>query len=114
MKERNIQNTIRLNCSKGNTRLFNNDQGVAELNGRKIAYGLGKGSTDLVGVHSIVVTPELVGQRIGLAVFAEVKTATGVVKQHQKDFMQTMRDLGCISGVVRSTEDMQKLLEGKT
>ena len=110
MKERNIQNSIRLECSKGDTRLFVNDVGVAEQGGRKIRYGLCNGSTDLVGVHTVTVTGDMVGQRVGLAVFAEVKTATGTVKPHQQRFMDNMSDMGCIVGVVRSVEDMQKLL----
>lgn len=114
MKERNVQNLIRLNCSKGNTRLFVNDQGVATVGDRTIRYGLGVGSTDLVGVHTIVITPEMVGRIIGVAVFAEVKTDTGRLQEHQENFINQMLKMGAIAGVVRSVEDMNNLLENVT
>lgn len=110
VKERNIQNTIRLECGKGDTRLFVNDVGVAKQDGRTIPYGLCKGSTDLVGVHTVTVTEDMVGERVGIAVFAEVKTPTGTVKSHQQKFMDLMSSMGCIVGVVRSVEDMRELL----
>lgn len=110
MKERNIQNSIRLECSNGDTRLFVNDVGVAEVGGRKIRYGLCNGSTDLVGVHTITVTGEMVGREVGVAVFAEVKTPTGTVKPHQQSFMNQMTKMGCIVGVVRSVSDMKQLI----
>ena len=111
VKERNIQQRIRLDHSKAKTRLFNNDQGVAEVNGRRISYGLGNGSTDLVGVHTVMITPEMVGREVGIAVFAEVKTDIGRVEPHQQAFMDQMARMGCISGVVRSSKDMAALLE---
>lgn len=107
MKERNIQNQIRLACSRGKTRLFVNDQVYVEGVGK---FGLGNGSTDLVGVHTVTITGDMVGQEIGVAVFAEVKTPTGRVKPHQEQFMAQMRKMGCIVGVVRSVEDMQEML----
>lgn len=110
MKERNIQNSIRLECSKGNTRLFVNDVGVAKVGERTIRYGLCNGSTDLVGVHTITVTGDMVGREVGVAVFAEVKTPTGTVKPHQQDFMNQMSKMGCIAGVVRSIDDMTQLI----
>lgn len=110
VKERNIQNNIRLNCSRGNTRLFVNDQGVANIGDRTIRYGLGVGTTDLVGVHTVTITPEMVGKQIGVAVFAEVKTPTGMIKMHQQDFINQMLKMGAIAGVVRSVEDMNLLL----
>lgn len=110
MKERNIQNEIRLAHSNGDTRLFVNDVGVAEVGGRTIRYGLCNGSTDLVGVHTVTVTSDMVGKRIGVAVFSEVKTLTGTVKPHQQNFMNQMTKMGCIVGVVRSVSDMQLLI----
>jgi hypothetical protein len=107
VKERNIQNLIRLKCSRGKTRLFVNDQVYVEGVGK---FGLGNGSTDLVGVHTVTITGDMVGQEIGVAVFAEVKTPTGTVKPHQEEFMNQMKKMGCIVGVVRSVEDMQELL----
>lgn len=109
-KERNTQNRIRLRFGRGNTRLFVNDQGVATIGERTIRYGLGTGTTDLVGVHTITITPEMVGKKIGVAVFAEVKTEIGKVKPHQQDFIDQMLKMGAIAGVVRSEDDMKKLL----
>lgn len=111
MKERDIQNSIRLKFSRGNTRLFVNDQGVAEINGRTMRYGLGVGTSDLIGVQTVTITKDMVGRQLGVAVFAEVKTEKGIVKPHQAAFLQQMAKMGAISGVVRSLNDMEKLLE---
>ncbi len=110
MKERNIQNKIRLAHSNGKTRLFVNDVGMAKVKGVSIPYGLCKGSTDLVGVHTVTVTDDMVGREIGVAVFAEVKTPTGRVKPHQQAFLDQMTKMGCIVGVVRSEDDMSDLI----
>lgn len=112
MKEINIQNTIRLTYSKGDCRLWRNNVGEAKtLNGCYIKYGLCPDSSDLVGIKTIRITPEMVGKDIGVAIFAEVKTEKGIVSIEQQNFLDLCIDMGCIAGVVRSPEHMKILLD---
>lgn len=67
-----IQNAIRLVLSKLGLRLFRNNIGLATFpDGSKVEYGLGPGTSDLIGWRPVVVTQDMVGRR--LAVFAAVE-----------------------------------------
>jgi hypothetical protein len=59
--EHEIQQRIRLACGRGAVR-----------------FGLCKGSSDLIGLRSLEITPELVGLRLAQFVALEVKAAQGV------------------------------------
>lgn len=44
--------------------------------------------------------PDIVGvQRFGMALFVEVKTATGRLSQEQAEFLADMQQRGCVAGV---------------
>lgn len=67
-----IQNAIRLVLSKSGFRMFRNNIGIATFqDGRKVEYGLGPGTSDLIGWKPVVVTQDMVGRK--LAVFAAVE-----------------------------------------
>lgn len=83
--------------------LLHLEQGDVVLRGgHPVHAGLCPGSSDLVGLLG----PD--GRFLGL----EVKTATGRAKKHQRAWLQVVRDLGGIAGVVKSVEDVQELLRG--
>jgi hypothetical protein len=65
--EHEIQQRIRLACGRGAVR-----------------FGLCKGSSDLIGLRSLEITPELVGQRLAQFVALEVKAAQGVPSPEQR------------------------------
>ena len=95
-----------LALGSGRVRSFRNNVGIAEFrNGSKVAYGLGPGSSDVVGVLSVTVTPEMVGQRVGIWFAFECKTGKGVLTYAQRAFLETMRGLGAIAAEVRAVED---------
>jgi hypothetical protein len=75
-----------------------NNVGLAEVRGVKIPFGLGKGSSDLIG---IVTMPDGVGR------FAawEIKNANGMVSKEQELFFGLVRGLGGFACEVRSPED---------
>lgn len=112
MKERNIQNQIRLAHSKGNCRLFNNDNGTAVLkDGKTIRYGLCKSSPDLIGWRTITITPEMVGKPVAIFVGAEVKQPQKNATPEQRLFLDTLVEAGAIAGVVRSPDDIKNLFD---
>jgi hypothetical protein len=74
-------------------------------------FGLCKGSSDLIGLRSLEITPELVGQRIAQFVALEIKTDCGIVSPEQQAFLQLVQHLGGLGAVCRSIAEAQAALE---
>ena len=102
----------------GLTRLWRNNVGVlADRNGRPVAYGLGSeggralpGSSDTIGLHSITITPDMVGRQVGVFVAIEVKDQ-GRLSAQQRAFILNVHRLGGIAGCARSVDDARRILE---
>jgi hypothetical protein len=110
--EHEIQQQIRLACGRGPVRLWRNNTGaLVDQQGRFVRFGLCKGSSDLIGLRSLEITPEMVGTRIAQFVAIEVKTATGAIRPEQVRFLQRVAELGGIAGICRSPLDAIELLE---
>lgn len=111
MTEQQIQQQIRLACSKGNVRLFRNNTGtLRDQKGRPVQFGLCKGSADLIGWRSITITPEMVGQTIAVFTSIEVKTTTGKMRPEQEQWFKTVQNAGGTAGVARSVEDAVQIM----
>jgi hypothetical protein len=109
--EHEIQQRIRLACGRGPVRLWRNNTGaLVDQQGRFVRFGLCKGSSDLIGLRSLEITPELVGQRIAQFVALEIKTNCGVVSPEQRAFLQAVQDLGGLAAVCRSVQQAQAVL----
>lgn len=102
--ERVLQNKIILALSKEGCLIWNNDTGAVKdaRTGRYIKYGLAVGSADLVGV-----CPD------GVALFCEVKTATGRASQEQRNFIAACRRNNARAGIARSVEDALRIMKGE-
>ncbi|MFM7550461.1 MAG: VRR-NUC domain-containing protein, partial [Cyanobacteriota bacterium] len=110
--EHEIQQRIRLACGRGAVRLWRNNTGaLVDQQGRFVRFGLCKGSNDLIGLRSLEVTPELVGQRLAQFVALEIKAATGVLRPEQRAFLQLVQELGGVAAVCRSVEQAETLLK---
>lgn len=125
-EHRNLGIGIRtqLSCDPdGFCRLFQNPvgkgvMGKAEWKGktatvshaRMVTFGLAPGSSDQVGWCSVVITPEMIGQRFARFVALEDKTGCGRARGTQSRFIEMVRKAGGIAGVVRSIEDARNLL----
>lgn len=112
MKEKKTQTEILLKIGgRKDTRLFRNSVGVGMLrNGSYVRFGLAKGSGDLIGWHSLIVTEEMVGKRIALFLSIEVKAPRGLTSKEQKIWEQIVNESGGIALVARSPEDVEKIL----
>jgi hypothetical protein len=109
--EHEIQQRIRLACGHGPVRLWRNNTGaLVDQQGRFVRFGLCKGSSDLIGLRALEITPELVGQRIAQFVALEIKTDCGTVTPEQRAFLQLVQQLGGLGAVCRSTAQAQALL----
>lgn len=112
MSETPLLNEIRkaatLEC---NARLFRNNVGIATYpGGEKVAYGLQPGSSDLIGWRSIIITPDMVGQRVAIFASIEAKAGKGVATKKQIAWLKAVDEAGGIAGEARSAEDAVLLL----
>ena len=105
MTETNLMHSIML--ADHGCRLFRNNTGaIKDANGRLVRFGLCKGSSDLIGMKSVTITPEMVGQKVAIFTAIEVKTASGKATPEQLNFVSRVKALGGIAGIARSVEDV--------
>ncbi len=110
--EHEIQQRIRLACGRGRVRLWRNNTGaLVDQQGRFVRFGLCKGSSDLIGLRVLEITPSMVGQRIAQFVALEVKTLHGVVSPEQRAFLRLVEQLGGVAAVCRSIQQAQAALD---
>lgn len=107
---------IRLALQKGMSRFFRNNVGVATYKGadgntRKVRYGLCPGSSDVIGWHSIEVTPEMVGGRIAVFTAIELKRGTDVLSREQFAFIRAVSEGGGIAGFVRDEDAAARMVD---
>ena len=113
MREQVIQQRIRLELGQHpDLRIFRNTTGTCtdQRTGNFIRYGLAKGSSDLIGIRRITITPDMVGQTVGVFTSLEVKTDTGRPSPEQKAWLGMVQQLGGIAAIVRSPEDAARVL----
>lgn len=95
MKESQLQDAIRL--ALGNVPglvLWRNNQGVAEIRGYKVRFGVGgPGGADLIGIYR------------GRFIAVEIKTPTGRQFDEQRTFQQLVEKLGGVYVILRSVDE---------
>jgi len=111
MSEIDIQNEIRMALADAQVMSFRNNTGaLKDKDGRLVRYGLCKGSSDIIGIKKIKITPDMVGQEIGVFMAIEVKAAKGKATQAQTNFLHMVRKHGGLAGVARSVEEALKII----
>lgn len=91
VKETNIMNAIMVALSGAGCLVWRNNTGAhQDTGGRLVRYGLGKGSSDLVGI-----APD------GVFFAIEVKTATGRASEAQHAFIAAVRRHSGRAGIAR-------------
>ena len=125
MNETGIQRLIQTECTSKTIRLWRNTQGQAWVgnvthcangdvlikNPVRITFGLGVGSSDLIGLKSIIIRPEMVGMTKAIFAGIEVKSATGRVTDEQDSYIKMLWSMGALAGVARSVEDARRILQ---
>lgn len=81
-------------------------------NARPFDTGLPPGFSDLFGMVSVEITPDMVGQKVAIFTGLEVKDGARV-SPLQRNFINAVNDNGGRAGVVRSVADAEKLVFGK-
>lgn len=111
--ETQLQQQIRLALgTRPDARLFRNQVGSLPdpRTGRLVTFGLARGSADLIGWRTIVVTPDMVGRRLAVFTSIEIKTPTGRLRADQQAWLTAVQGAGGIAGVARSVTDAEQLL----
>ena len=112
MSEHLTQQRILLAHGRGPGRLWRNNTGtLRDRQGRPVKFGLCKGSSDLIGLRSITIGPEHVGQTMAVFAAVEVKSATGRPTPDQRAFIDTVQSMGGLAGIARSVEDAAAILQ---
>jgi len=70
-----------------------------------IKAGLCVGSGDIIGIDSVVITPDMVGKRVAIFCSWEVKSGTGRASTEQINFARFVRNAGGVAEVVRSEQE---------
>lgn len=119
-----IQRSIQLQLCDENTRLFRNNVGFAwqgsnftiregqlfSGKARGVHYGLANGSSDLVGPHSVIIEPWMIGTRVAVLCTIETKSERQRLDPQQRIFLDVMKKLGGLSGVARSVDEARAII----
>lgn len=120
MTERHIQNDILRDLgARPDIRLFRQNVGEAWVgtfvsfkngrlildNARRFFAGLCVGSSDLIGWQTVVVTPDMIGQRVAVFVGIEVKAPRGSPTTEQRAFTGAVNSAGGRAGFARSVDE---------
>lgn len=81
--------------------------------GSTVRFGLCVGSSDLIGLQPMLVTPEHVGKTIAQFVAIECKTLRGRPTAEQLRFIELVRSKGGLAGIARSPHDAAAILRGE-
>lgn len=107
MSEAAIQQQIRLALSKAGAVALRNNVGqyTDQKTGRPIRYGLGVGSSDLIGWTPVVITQSMVGQTVAVFTAVEVKSPIGRPTEAQLNFIAQVLRAGGMAGIARSPQE---------
>ncbi len=111
MKESDLLKKIQVAVSRVGARLFRNNVGMLrDEKGTYVRYGLGTGSSDLIGWTQVIVTPDMVGTTV--AVFTAIEGKTGYLKTtpEQDAFIAAVIQAGGIAGVARKELDALEII----
>jgi hypothetical protein len=101
MTEKQLLNQILLDYQEDGFKLFRNNVGMGyNEKGTPIHYGLCKGSGDLIGWRSVVITPNMVGKTIAQFASIEAKTCGTRITDEQLSWHKTVEKEGGYSEIV--------------
>ena len=92
-------------------RLLRNNVGATKIGNRFIKYGLGKGSSDLIGWTTIEITEDMVGQKVAVFTAVELKTKNDTSSPEQRNFVEQVHKAGGLAGIVYNEEEYKKIFE---
>jgi hypothetical protein len=79
---------------------------------RPFDTGLPVGFSDLFGLVSVEITPDMVGQTVAIFTALEVKDDDGRVSRQQANFLDAVKNKGGRAGVARSKQQARAIVLG--
>lgn len=114
--ERDIQARVWEGVGREGATMFRNNVGAfkkGHIIKRFIRFGLLKGSADLIGWTSVIVTHEMIGKKIAVFTSLEIKKKTGKAKKDQIYWAGRVRGDGGYAGIVRSLAEALRIVRGE-
>lgn len=125
--ESEVQQDILIQAPHHNCTLMRNNQGACiDETGRLVRYGLGNtskkrtevfASSDLIGITKVIITPEMVGETIGVFTAVEVKkeawkSTKKLDKREtaQSNFIKWVLSLGGYAGFANSVDNLNEII----
>jgi len=100
-------------CWIGASRKFTQAQTVNVKSGdvlvqqaRYFDAGLCVGSSDLIGMKSVTITPDMVGKTMAVFTAIEVKTPTGKISPEQVNFLNMVQKMGGLGIICRDENNI--------
>lgn len=123
-EETALHRGVMLELSDVHTRAWRNNNGAAwqgsnftirnrrlvQGAARYVRYGLAPGSSDIVGLRSMQITPEMVGRRVAVSLMIETKTEDQRLSPDQKNWLAMAHGMGCIAGVATTVDDAKQII----
>ena len=121
MRESAVTSRVRLAAAKLNTPLWRNNRGAfRDDTGRLVKYGLGSeadlSSSDFIGIRPVLITPDMVGQVLGVFTAVEMKAEGFKFNKNdkhllnQKFFIDIVNNYGGFAGFASSVEDFYRII----
>lgn len=113
--ENENSNEIRAALNTGKNRAWRNNIAKLQVRGRWVNFGIpGPGGSDLIGIHSLTITPDMIGKRVAVFTAIEVKSDTGNPTGDQLAFIDFISAMGGIAGVARSADEALAIISNYT
>lgn len=113
-QETNVMHAAMIALSEAGATTWRNNVGVAVYpDGSRVRYGLCPGSSDLIGLVPVVVTPDMVGRTLAVFVAVETKTPDGQRRAKQRNFIRAVREAGGRAGFATTPEEAVAIAEGR-
>lgn len=77
---------------------------------RPVHFGLHKGSADLLGIKSVTITPDMVGQTVGIFTSIETKGEKTSITEAQKNWANAIQRAGGRAGIARDAETAGRII----
>jgi hypothetical protein len=115
VSEADILARVRIRLSQLGARIWRNNCGVLpDRRGIPIRFGVANpGGSDLIGYHTVLVTPGMVGARVAVFVACEAKAPSGVPTREQHHFLETVAADGGIAILAHSDQEAQEQLKAR-
>lgn len=122
MSESKVTSHVRLAAAQLNTPLWrNNCGGFYDNTGRFIRYGLGSeaelASSDFIGIRPVLITPDMIGQVLGVFTAVEMKAENFKFNKNdkhllkQKHFIDIVQQYGGFAGFASSVDDFYRIIK---